>query len=62
MQNSKQPQAKDSTDEITKFKEDDMSPKGRTKHVVETDWPTQEALPAKTKKRVIKKTQNSRLP
>lgn len=61
MQNSKQPQTKNSPNDITKFKEDDMSPKGTTKHVVETDWPTQEAEPVK-KKRQIKKMQNARLP
>ena len=61
MQDSTQPQVKNTADEITKFKENDLSPKGTTKHVVETDWPTQEAEPKK-KKRPIKKTQNSRLP
>lgn len=50
-------------DEITKFKEDDLAPKGHTKHIVETDWPTQESIPEKPKKRKeIKKTQTARLP
>ena len=46
--------------DIIEFKDDDLSPKGRTKHIVETDWPTKESAP--TKKRKIKKTNNSRLP
>ena len=45
---------------INEFKDDDLSPKGRTKHVVETDWPTKESVP--TKKRKIKKIENARLP
>ena len=47
--------------EITEFKDNDLVPKGRTKHTVETDWPVKEALPA-PKKRKIKRTQYSRLP
>jgi hypothetical protein len=66
-QSTKQPQIKlpKTADEITAFKENDMAQKGRTKHIVETDWPTQEAAPAiptKDKKREIKKTQTARLP
>ncbi len=46
--------------DIKEFKDDDLSQKGRTKHIVETDWPTKESIPVK--KRKIKKTQDSRLP
>ena len=46
--------------DIIEFKDNDLSPKGRTKHIVETDWPTKESVPIK--KRKIKKTHNSRLP
>lgn len=46
--------------DIKEFIDDDLSQKGRTKHIVETDWPTKESIPVK--KRKIKKTQNSRLP
>lgn len=46
--------------DIKEFKDDDLAPKGRTKHIVETDWPTKEAIPHK--KRTIKKTQTARLP
>ena len=59
IQNTKKshgPKAKD----IIEFKEDDLAPKGRTKHIVETDWPTKESTPAR--KRKIKKTQTARLP
>ena len=45
---------------ITEFKDDDLAQKGRTKHIVETDWPTKEYIP--TKKRKIKKTEKARLP
>lgn len=53
---------------IALLKDDDLAPKGRTKHIVETDWPTQEVLPKdqiKNKKESlleIKKTENARLP
>lgn len=46
--------------DLTEFKDDALAPKGRTKHIVETDWPTKESIPVK--KRKIKKTHNSRLP
>lgn len=46
--------------EIQEFKDDELSQKGRTKHIVETDWPTKESIPVK--KRKIKKIKNSRLP
>jgi hypothetical protein len=61
IQNTKRPQelkTKDSTD--FKLKDDDLAPKGRIKHIVETDWPTKESVPAK--KRKIKKTETARLP
>ena len=45
---------------ISELKDDDLAPKGRTKHIVETDWPTKESLPVK--KRKIKKTETARLP
>lgn len=47
--------------EIREFKDNDLAPKGRTKHIVETDWPVKESVPT-PKKRKIKKTQDSRLP
>ena len=46
---------------LTAFKEDDLAQKGRTKHVVETDWPTKEVV-TPVKKRKVKKTHNARLP
>ena len=48
------------TKKLNEFKDDDLSQKGRTKHVVETDWPTKESIPIK--KRKIKKTETARLP
>jgi hypothetical protein len=67
IQNTDNTQSKTASDDITKFKDDQLAPKGHTKHIVETDWPTQEASPLrpnkkKTGKRTIKKTQNARLP
>jgi hypothetical protein len=59
IQNTKKPQDP-KIKSITEFKDDDLSPKGRTKHIVETDWPTKEAVPEK--KRKIKKTETARLP
>lgn len=59
IQNTKRPQ-EPKTKNIAEFKDDDLSPKGRTKHNVETDWPTKEAAPVK--KRKIKKTETARLP
>lgn len=59
IQNTKKPQ-EPKIKNIAEFKDDDLSPKGRTKHIVETDWPTKEAVPAK--KRKIKKTETARLP
>lgn len=29
---------------IVDFKENDLTPKGRTNHTVETDWPTKELI------------------
>ena len=58
IQNTKKPQAPKIKN--NEFKDDDLAPKGRIKHIVETDWPTKEALPHK--KRIIKKTQTARLP
>lgn len=47
--------------DLTEVKDDEIAPKGRTKHIVETDWPTKEvALPVK--KRKIKRTETARLP
>lgn len=46
--------------DILTFKEDDMSPKGKTKHTVEPDWPTKDSIPEKRRK--IKRTTTSRLP
>jgi hypothetical protein len=48
--------------EVAFHKDDDLEPKGKTKHIVETDWPTKEAAPVNPKKREIKRTQNARLP
>lgn len=59
IQNTKKPQEPKLKD-IAEFKDDDLAPKGRTKHIVETDWPTKESVPAK--KRKIKKTETARLP
>jgi len=59
IQNTKRPQGPKMKD-ISEFKDDDLAPKGRTKHTVETDWPTKESVP--TKKRKIKKTETARLP
>ena len=49
-------------DNIEEFKDDALSQKGRTKHIVETDWPTKEVVNPPAKKRKIKKIQSSRLP
>ena len=59
IQNTKRPQEPKIKDTV-EFKDDDLAPKGRTKHIVETDWPTKESVPAK--KRKIKKTETARLP
>ena len=59
IQNAKKSQDSN-TKNINEFKDDDMAQKGRTKHVVETDWPTKESTP--TKKRKIKKIETARLP
>ena len=59
IQNTKKSQNSNAKN-ITEFKDDDLAQKGRTKHIVETDWPTKESIP--TKKRKIKKTENARLP
>ena len=59
IQNTKKPQ-EPTIKSIAEFKDDDLSPKGRTKHIVETDWPTKEAVPPK--KRKIKRTETARLP
>lgn len=59
IQNTKRPQ-EPKTKDSTEFKDDDLAPKGRIKHIVETDWPTKESVPAK--KRKIKKTETARLP
>ncbi len=57
---------KDTTDttpmEIKKFKDDDLAQKGRTKHIVETDWPVKEAKNQPPKRKKIKKTETARLP
>ena len=45
---------------FNEFKDDDLAPKGKTNHIVETDWPVKEVVP--DKKRKIKKTQVARLP
>ena len=58
IQNTKKPQGPQTKEH--EFKDDDLAPKGRTKHIVETDWPTKESVPAK--KRKIKKTETARLP
>lgn len=47
---------------VALLKDDDLRPKGRTKHVVETDWPIQEVRTSPHKKRIIKKTATARLP
>ena len=60
IQEKKRPQ-KATPNNLDKFKDDDLSPKGRTQHIVETDWPTKEAIPA-SKKRKIKKMQKGQLP
>lgn len=59
IQTTKKPQEPKLKD-YNEFKDDDLAPKGRVKHIVETDWPTKEAVPAK--KRKIKKTETARLP
>lgn len=59
-QTSKSHETTPTPKDIKEFKDDDLSQKGHTKHVVETDWPTKEYIPEK--KRKIKKTHNSRLP
>lgn len=46
--------------DILTFKEDDMAPKGKVKHTVETDWPTKTSTPSK--KRKIRRTEDARLP
>ncbi len=48
--------------DITAFKDDEIAPKGKIKHNVETDWPTKEAAHTPNKKRKIRRTENSRLP
>ena len=45
---------------FNEFKDDDLAPKGKINHIVETDWPVKEAVPEK--KRKIKKTQIARFP
>ena len=47
--------------EIKKFKDDAYSPKGKTKHTVESDWPVKEATITPAKKK-IKRTETARLP
>ncbi len=47
--------------DLSEIKDDEISQKGRTKHIVETDWPTKESVPP-IKKRKIKRTENARLP
>lgn len=49
--------------DIKSFKDDDLAPKGRTKHIVETEWPVKEVknLPS-TKRKKIKRTETARLP
>ncbi|MBC7711883.1 MAG: hypothetical protein H7177_00990 [Rhizobacter sp.] len=59
IQNTKQP-IKTNPKNITEFKDDDLAPKGKTKHIVETDWPVKESVPEK--KRKIKKTAIARFP
>lgn len=61
-QKIKKPQEKSDNKDIALYKDDDLEPKGRTKHSVETDWPTQERTDTPHKKRQIKRTENSRLP
>ena len=59
IQNNKKSQNSNTKTNI-EFKDDDLAPKGRTKHIVETDWPTKEYIPPK--KRKIKKTETARFP
>ena len=59
IEKTKKPQVSSPKNNL-EFKDDDLAPKGRTKHIVETDWPTKESVP--TKKRKIKKIETARLP
>ncbi len=59
IQNNKKPLPGNPKD-IIKFKDDDLEPKGKTKHNVEPDWPTKES--STIKKRKIKRTETARLP
>ncbi len=47
--------------DLNEVKDDEIAPKGRTKHIVETDWPTKEAV-TPVKKRKIRRTETARLP
>lgn len=56
-------QASDSVPkEIKEFKDDALAPKGKTKHIVETDWPVKEVANSPLKKKKIKKIKTARLP
>lgn len=48
--------------EIKNFKDDALAPKGRTQHIVETDWPVKEAKKLPEKRKKIKRTETARLP
>ncbi len=48
--------------EIKNFKDDDLSQKGKTKHIVETDWPVKETVKTPVKKKKINRTETARLP
>ncbi|MBY0413739.1 MAG: hypothetical protein K2Q18_06225 [Bdellovibrionales bacterium] len=60
--NLKKPQGKSENKNIAFYKDEDLAPKGRTKHHVETDWPTQEVAPKTQKQRQFKKNETARLP
>ncbi|MBC7427750.1 MAG: hypothetical protein H7336_04000 [Bacteriovorax sp.] len=59
IQNTKKP-IKTYPKNLTEFKDDDLAPKGKTKHIVETDWPVKESVPEK--KRKVIRTEIARLP
>lgn len=46
---------------LNEIKDDEISQKGKTKHIVETDWPTKESV-RPLKKRKIKRIETARLP
>ena len=62
MEAEKKSHSSKSKGDVTFNKDDDLTPKGKIVHEVQTDWPTKETTHGPHKKRKIKRIETSRLP